>query len=167
MPSVHPDQLLDEEICHSHVAGDISDLISYTDEDAQDAVGGILDDGFTYDDATPKIKAKGQIVFTLPAVAGAKCRIRINKSITITSAIITGDVSGSAVVDIWKDTTANYPPTVDDTITALAKPTLSSQAIVTDSTLTGWTKSFVAGDWLVAKVDSASTLNDIQVILTY
>jgi len=107
----------------------------------------------------------GQITFQLPAVAGSKCRVRVNKAITITSAIITGDIQGSAVIDIWKDST--YPPTVAKTITASAKPTLANQTIVTDSTLTGWTKDFSDGDWLVANVDSASTLNDIQVILTY
>ena len=152
------------------------------DEQAQDAVGGILNNTgnvqFTYDDATPKITASvdlsskentlnHQIIATLPAVAGAKCRVRIPNSGTIISAIITGDISGSAVVDIWKDTTANYPPLVADTITASAKPTLSSQTIVTDSTLTGWTKTLTAGDWLVFSVDSASTLNDINIVLVY
>ena len=108
-----------------------------------------------------------QIVATLPAVAGAKCRVRVPMAGTITSAIITGDISGSAVVDIWKDTTANYPPSVADTITASAKPTLSTQSLVTDSTLTGWTKTLTTGDWLVFSVDSCDVLSDIQVTLIY
>lgn len=36
------------------------------------------------------------------------------------------DASGSIVLDIWKDTFANYPPTVADTIITGGKPTLSS-----------------------------------------
>ena len=32
--------------------------------------------------------------------------------------------SGSIVIDVWKDTYANFPPIVADTITASAKPTL-------------------------------------------
>ena len=154
----------------------------YTDEMAQDAVGGILANTsnvqFVYDDGTPKITASvdlsgkeailiHQIVATLPAVAGAKCRVRVPMAGTITSAIITGDISGSAVVDIWKDTTANYPPSVADTITASAKPTLSTQSLVTDSTLTGWTKTLTTGDWLVFSVDSCDVLSDIQVTLIY
>jgi len=154
----------------------------YTDEMAQDAVGGILTNTgnvqFVYDDGTPKITASvdlsgkeailiHQIVATLPAVAGAKCRVRVPMAGTITSAIITGDISGSAVVDIWKDTTANYPPSVADTITASAKPTLSTQSLVTDSTLTGWTKTLTTGDWLVFSVDSCDVLSDIQVTLIY
>jgi len=57
------DEIIGKVLMHSHDAGDISGLTSYTDEQAQDAVGGILDDGtlddiaFVYDDATPKIKA--------------------------------------------------------------------------------------------------------------
>jgi len=109
----------------------------------------------------------GQIQFVLPAVAGSQARVRIPKDLTITSAIIVGDVSGSAVVDIWKDTYANYPPTDADSITAATPPTLSSAIKNTDSTLTGWTKSFTAGDWLIANVDSCSTLNELVIVLTY
>lgn len=36
------------------------------------------------------------------------------------------DATGSIVLDIWKDTFANYPPTVADTIITAGKPTLSS-----------------------------------------
>jgi hypothetical protein len=53
---------------------------------------------------------------------------------------------------------SNFPPTVADTITASAKPTLSSAQKSTDSTLTGWTKTLSAGDYILANVDSASTL---------
>ena len=83
---------------------------------------------------------------------------------TITASYITGHsstgaaTSGSAVVDIWKDTNANYPPTVADTITASAKPTLSSANKSVDTTLTGWTTAITAGDWLVFKLDSISTV---------
>lgn len=70
----------------------------------------------------------------------------------------TSGTTGSVVFDLWKDTYANFPPTVADTITASAKPTLSSAAKTEDSTLTGWTKTFSAGDTLRVNVDSASTI---------
>ena len=54
--------------------------------------------------------------------------------------------SGSIVIDVWKDTYANFPPTVADTITASAKPTLSSATKSDDTTLTGWTTAVTAGD---------------------
>ena len=74
--------------------------------------------------------------------------------------------SGSIVVDIWKDTYANYPPTVADTITAAAKPTLSSAIKSVDSTLTGWTTSLAAGDVLGFNVDSVSTVTRVLLTLT-
>lgn len=75
-------------------------------------------------------------------------------------------LSGSIVVDIWKDTYANYPPTVADTITASAKPTLSSANKSKDGTLTGWTKTVAAGDVLGFNVDSAATVTRVLVSLT-
>lgn len=85
---------------------------------------------------------------------------------TITGVRLLADQSGSAVVDIWKDTFANYPPTVADTITASAKPTLSSQDHSEDTTLTGWTTSVSAGDVFGFKVDSASTITRLTLELT-
>lgn len=86
---------------------------------------------------------------------------------TLTGWTILGDVSGSAVVDVWKDTYANYPPTVADTIAASAKPTLSTATKNQDSTLTGWTTSISAGDIVRFHVDSASTVKRLTVALTY
>ncbi len=92
-------------------------------------------------------------------------RVRVPWACTITKVTLSGDVSGSAVIDIWKDTHANYPPTVADTITAAAKPTLSSAITYEDSTLTGWTTSISAGDWLFFNLDSVTTCTVITVIL--
>jgi len=252
--------------------------VAYTDEEAQDAVGGILDDGgdidFTYDDATPKItgavksgaiteakqtladnttnnastSAHGYLVkATAPAsglrnvvaidngetvyknaalfdatnpadigtaapgsampaarrdhvhalpdgavtvaklataaktgaieividgggaaiATGVKGDVEIPFGLTITQATLLADQSGSIVVDIWKDTYANFPPTVADTITASAKPTLSSAAKSQDATLTGWTTSVSAGDILRFNVDSASTVTRVVLSLKY
>ena len=85
---------------------------------------------------------------------------------TVTGVRLFADQSGSAVVDIWKDSYANFPATVADTITASAKPTLSAAAKYEDTTLTGWTTSLVAGDVLRFNVDSASTITRLTVSLT-
>lgn len=73
---------------------------------------------------------------------------------------------GDLVVDIWKDTYANYPPTVADTITAAAKPTLSSANKAEDGTLTGWTTGVTAGDVFGFNVDSAATVTKVALTLT-
>lgn len=85
---------------------------------------------------------------------------------TITAATILADQTGSIVVDIWKDIYANFPPTVADTITASAKPTLSSATKNTDSTLTGWTTTINSGDILRFNVDSVTTCQRVTLTLT-
>lgn len=86
---------------------------------------------------------------------------------TITKVTVLADQSGSIVIDVWKDSFANYPPTVADTITASAKPTLSSATKAEDSTLTGWTKTFSAGDTFRFNVDSASTVTRVTLTIEY
>lgn len=78
---------------------------------------------------------------------------------------IFGDASGSGVVDIWKDTYANFPPTDADSITASAPPTLSSAVKNSDSTLTGWTRTINAGDILYFNLDSVATCKWIVVVI--
>lgn len=84
---------------------------------------------------------------------------------TIESVTMLADVSGSIVVDIWKDSYANYPPTVADSICAAAKPTISSAIKSQDTTLTGWAKTVNAGDILRFNVDSVSTIEEATIIL--
>lgn len=97
--------------------------------------------------------------------AGALGSLSIPYDCTINSVTLLADQSGSIVVDIWKDTLANYPPTVADTICASAKPTLSSATHSENTTLTGWTTSIAAGDTLKFNVDSATTVTQVTLIL--
>lgn len=96
---------------------------------------------------------------------GLKGFLQIPFACTINSWTIMADATGSMVIDIWKDTYANYPPTVADTITASAKPSLSSANKATSSTLTGWTTSIAADDVLAFNVDSASTVQRVTITL--
>lgn len=85
---------------------------------------------------------------------------------TIIAVRLLADVSGSIVIDIWKDTYANYPPTVADTITAAAKPTISGAIKSEDTTLTGWDTTVNAGDVFGFKIDSVATITKIILELT-
>lgn len=96
---------------------------------------------------------------------GVKGDLMIPFAATIASATVLADQSGSIVIDVWKDTYTNYPPTSGDSITASAKPTLSSAAASQDTTLTGWTTSISAGDTLRFNVSSASTVTRVALIL--
>jgi hypothetical protein len=96
---------------------------------------------------------------------GQKECIQIPFTCTITEwtilSIDASNTSGSIVIDIWKDTYANFPPTVADTITAAAKPTVSAAIKATSSTLTAWTTTITAGDVLKFNVDSVSTFTKV------
>jgi len=96
---------------------------------------------------------------------GVKGDITIPFACTITEVTMLADQSGSIVVDIWKDSYANYPPTIADVITASAKPTISAATKSVDSTLTGWTTSISAGDTLRFNVNSASTVTRVTLAL--
>ncbi len=96
---------------------------------------------------------------------GIKVDIEIPFACTINRVTMLADQSGSIVVDIWKDTYANYPPVVGDSITASAKPTITTALKSQDSTLTGWTTSITAGDTLRFNVDSVTTIQRVLVSL--
>lgn len=98
---------------------------------------------------------------------GVKMAVRWPFAGTIVRNSLLADVSGSIVVDIWKDTYANFPPTVADTITASAKPTLASAQKSEDTTLTGWTTGFSEGDIYMINVDSASTVKRVTLELKF
>lgn len=97
---------------------------------------------------------------------GAKAAyVSIPYDCTITAWRLLADVSGSVVVDVWKDTFANFPPTNADSIVASAKPTLTTALAAESSTLTGWTTSCTAGDVLEFEVESATSVTRVRVEL--
>jgi len=98
---------------------------------------------------------------------GAKAPFRVGFAGTITGCHLMGDQTGSIVVDIWKDTLANHPPTNADTITGGNEPTISSGTKDSDVTLTSWTTSFSANDVFMMNVDSVSTFTQVTVSLDY
>ncbi len=84
---------------------------------------------------------------------------------TITSATALADQSGSIVVDLWKDTYANYPPDNSDSITSSAPVTISTATKSQDSTLTGWTTAVSVGDIIRINVDSCTTITRCLIAL--
>lgn len=101
---------------------------------------------------------------------GLKMGISIPFACTITQSTLLGvlpaSTNGSIVLDVWKDTYANHPPTVADSICASAKPTIATAQKAQDSTLTGWTKTIAAGDILFVNVDSITTFTAVTLVLT-
>ena len=123
---------------------------------------------------TGDVAQLGQIVATVGGVGtavttGFKGFIRVPYNCSITAAIVDADQTGSIVWDVWLDTVSTNPitdVTVADTITASAKPTLSSATYTADATLTGWTTAATVGQYLGFNIDSAATLTRSTLTLT-
>ncbi|MFN8621169.1 MAG: hypothetical protein U0869_10535 [Chloroflexota bacterium] len=96
---------------------------------------------------------------------GIKGDIHFPFAWTINQVTLLADAAGSIVIDLWKASYASYPPTVANTITAAAKPTLATAAKSKDATLTGWTTAVAADDVLRINVDSAATVQRVLVAL--
>lgn len=96
---------------------------------------------------------------------GIKGFVQCPYSGLITRWTLVADQVGSLVVDVWKDTYANAPPTVADTITGSEKPTLSSAQKNEDTALSTWITAVTAGDVFGFKVDSASTVTRATLVL--
>lgn len=82
----------------------------------------------------------------------------------IVGATLVADQSGSCVIDVWK---AAYPtvPTVANTITASALPTLSSAQTNRDLTLAGWTTLVQAYDMFGFNLNSVSGVTRVTLEL--
>ena len=123
-------------------------------------------------DVKTRLDALGQavIIFIIDGggsaiTTGEKGHLRIPFKCEIQRATLLADQSGSIVIDIWKDTYVNFPPTIADTIVAAAKPTITTAVKSEDATLTGWTKTINADDILAFNVDSITTIKRVTLIL--
>lgn len=97
---------------------------------------------------------------------GIKGDLKVDFACTVTEWAITSDVSGSIVVDIWKDTYANYPPVVGDSMCGAEKPTISAALKGQDTSLNGgagW--AIAAGSYLRFNVDSVTSCKLVLVAL--
>lgn len=133
-----------------------SDLRAFADDIADSAL--FIDDA--YDTIQFIIDGGGSAITT-----GVKGDVMIPFNCTVLGWDIVADTSGSIVVDVWKDTYTNFPPTVADTIAGSEKPTLSSATKNQDTSLSSWTTSLTRNDWIRFNVDSATTVTRVTVAL--
>ncbi len=117
--------------------------------------------------ANPLVGAAGavEIVLISPAT-GVYVDIEMPFAGIWTGWSVLNDAAGSIVWDVWKDTYANFPPTVADTITAADKPTTATAAKA-QGACTGWTTAFAAGVIIRLNVDSTSGLARSVLSLKY
>jgi hypothetical protein len=91
--------------------------------------------------------------------------VRVPFDCTITSVEMVVDQTGSIKVDIWKQVYGSLPATNTETITGANEPEIAAGIKDQDTTLTDWTTSISAGDYLYFNVDSAATVEKCLVTL--
>jgi hypothetical protein len=117
--------------------------------------------------ANQRIRAFPFTITGAPITTGVKGDLFVPFSGSITRVTLLADQNTGAtpfVLDLWKAGYASYPPTVANTITAAAKPTILAGAAKGQTTvLTGWTTALTAGDVIRFNVDSTSTVTRVYV----
>lgn len=81
--------------------------------------------------------------------------------------ILTVGGPGSCSVDIWKSTLGTFPPVIGGSICGGTIPAISGGNTYTNSTLTGWTLTFNAGDVLLFHLTSSSTFTQVTITLQF
>lgn len=128
------------------------DMRQFADDIADSAL--FLDDA--YDSLQFVVDGGGTAITT-----GVKGDLVIPYNCTVLGWDVLADTSGSIVIDVWKDTYANFPPTVADTIAGSEKPTITSATKNQDTSLSSWTTALTRNDILRFNVDSCTTITRV------
>lgn len=94
--------------------------------------------------------------------------VRVPRAANIVRAsILTEGGDGGCVVDVRRDSYANYPPLSDDSICGATKPTIIATTKYEDTTLTGWTAAVAAGDVLRFVIENSSVFTAVYFLLEF
>jgi len=108
------------------------------------------------------IEGGGAVVTT-----GAKNPFEVPFTLTLTSVTVTSDVTTTTVIDLWKCTYALYDvsthPVDGDSVTSASPITIAAAKKSTDTSLSGWTKAWTQGDWVLPNVDSNSAATKLSI----
>lgn len=86
--------------------------------------------------------------------------VQVDYNATIIGWSLAGNATGSCQITVKKCADGAFPATVS--IVASAPPTLAAQQKNENTTLTGWTTTINAGDWLEFNLDSVSTITRVN-----
>ncbi len=130
-----------------------------------------------FDSTVSALRIIGEsIELTLPALdgggsvltTGIKYDFKAPYNLTVTEWTLLGDQSGSIGIEFWKDSYANFPPTVADLVsgtTGTNNPRIVTATKGQSSTLTNWTTAWVQGDIIRVNVASITTLTRCGIYL--
>jgi hypothetical protein len=99
---------------------------------------------------------------------GQKGHLEIPFACTLTAWTLAADVAGAIVIDVWKDTYANFPPTDADAMPGGGKePTIAAtNQKAQDTDISDWTTvAIAAGNILAFNVDSCTTITRVTLSL--
>jgi hypothetical protein len=98
---------------------------------------------------------------------GIKGDMRVPFACTLTGWTLLADQSGAIVIDVWRDTLANFPPTDADSITNTNEPEIAASGTnAEDTDLSNWTDvTLDAGDILRFNVDSVTSHTRVTLLL--
>lgn len=96
---------------------------------------------------------------------GVKAYVEVPFECEVVGWTLLADASGDIVIDVWKDSYANFPPTNADSIAGTELPTLSTQQKNQDLALTTWSVTIEAGSILAFNIDSCSGIKQVTLSL--
>lgn len=94
---------------------------------------------------------------------GVKGYIEVPFDCNIKSGTLLADTTGIVVVNLYKDTYGNYPPTSGDAITGSSPLMISNSNKTQDTTLPGWQTRLAAGDVIAVNIDNCVTIEQVTV----
>ncbi len=118
--------------------------------------------------STPVVSRGATWVASSGAVVapGPYVDVVIPKNCTLTQVdIVTQGGTGSCTIDIWKAAIGSFPPVVGNTICGGTPPAIASALTYSNSTLSGWTTAFSAGDVLRFKLTASTTFTVVSIQL--
>jgi len=99
---------------------------------------------------------------------GLRGDVQVPFNISLDSWRLLGDPSGTLMIQLWKDTYANYPPTSADSITGgYTGPQFTGTNKNEESTLSGWTTTLNSGDILRVNIADVSNVTNATLALNY
>ena len=115
----------------------------------------------TYVSANVIIDGGGALITT-----GQKVKLFFDFAVVIEAWTALGNTTGSAVMELWRDSYTNYPPNSADKITASAPISIPSNSTKAASeALTGWSTSISAGDVLTVNLNTIENFTQITLDL--
>jgi len=96
---------------------------------------------------------------------GVKSYLVVPCNCNIVGMMLMADQVGSLVIDIYRTSFANFPPTEGASITFGNRPTLSNARSMQDRALINWTTALNKGDVLAFNVLSCSSITDFSLAL--